>query len=453
MPLNPNIALQVKGLEVPNPLAQMAQVTQIQGAMQQQKIAGMQIEQLEQDRREMLELQQKLAQMGQNPDLRVVAQTLMRSPKTLQLGTQMLEKLKEQEGYAALLKRGEPAAAAAMPGAAPAAAGMAPTGAGVNALAPPAAAAPVNALLGRGLRSPDVIRREMLEVAQYSNVPQAKAHLKVLETELAEAVKAPALHNVPGVGAVDRRTGQVKVREGTKPDEFERLLATLPPEEQTRLRKERAQKMATHPPVAGELTAAQLQKLKADAAKANTEATATIDTVADLKKAINDLRTSPGLAAATGYTGVYLPSFTEGEAAQAEVRLNALKGKITAFGKAAAAQSGAIGSIANQEWKILSDQVAAIDPVKGKKPLLEQLANLEQQLDRTVTRVEAAYKDLYGSDENVPVNLRSVRGTAPSSSTADERPAGVGADWVLMRDSQNNRAWVSPDKKQIREVR
>ena len=453
MPLNPNIALQVKGLEVPNPLAQMAQVTQIQGAMQQQKIAGMQIEQLEQDRREMLELQQKLAQMGQNPDLRVVAQTLMRSPKTLQLGTQMLEKLKEQEGYAALLKRGEPAAAAAMPGAAPAAAGMAPTGAGVNALAPPAAAAPVNALLGRGLRSPDVIRREMLEVAQYSNVPQAKAHLKVLETELAEAVKAPALHNVPGVGAVDPRTGQVKVREGTKPDEFERLLATLSPEEQTRLRKERAQKMATHPPVAGELTAAQLQKLKADAAKANTEATATIDTVADLKKAINDLRTSPGLAAATGYTGVYLPSFTEGEAAQAEVRLNALKGKITAFGKAAAAQSGAIGSIANQEWKILSDQVAAIDPVKGKKPLLEQLANLEQQLDRTVTRVEAAYKDLYGSDENVPVNLRSVRGTAPSSSTADERPAGVGADWVLMRDSQNNRAWVSPDKKQIREVR
>ena len=61
MPLNPNIALQVKGLELPDPMAQMAQVTQIQGAMQQQKIAGMQIEQLEQDRREMLELQQKLS--------------------------------------------------------------------------------------------------------------------------------------------------------------------------------------------------------------------------------------------------------------------------------------------------------------------------------------------------------------------------------------------------------
>lgn len=224
MPLNPNIALQVKGLEVPNPLAQMAQVTQIQSAMQQQKIAGMQIEQLEQDRREMLELQQKLSQMGANPDLRVVAQTLMRSPKTLQLGTQMLEKLKEQEGYAAFLKRNEPTAAAApgaavapaMPGTAPAAAGVAPAGARINALAPQGAEAPepVNALLGRGLRSPDAIRREMTELAQFPNIPQAKARMEILKTELAEAVKAPTLHNVPRVGAIDTRTGQLVRAEG-----------------------------------------------------------------------------------------------------------------------------------------------------------------------------------------------------------------------------------------------
>lgn len=203
MPINPALALQVKGFELPDPMAQMAQVTQIQGAMQQQKIAGMQIEQLEQDRREMLELQQKLSQMGANPDLRVVAQTLMRSPKTLQLGTQMLEKLKEQEGYAAFLKRGEPTAAAApgaaaaptMPGAAPAAAGMAPAGARTNALVPRGAEAPepANALLGQGLRSPDVIRREMAELAQFPNIPAAKARMEILKTELAEAVKPQVL--------------------------------------------------------------------------------------------------------------------------------------------------------------------------------------------------------------------------------------------------------------------
>ena len=44
MPLNPNIALQVKGLEVPNPLAQMAQVTQIQNALQQQRMGDIQMQ-------------------------------------------------------------------------------------------------------------------------------------------------------------------------------------------------------------------------------------------------------------------------------------------------------------------------------------------------------------------------------------------------------------------------
>lgn len=224
MAVRPELSLNVPTFELPNPLAQMAQVTQIQGAMQQQKIAGMQIEQLEQDRREMLELQQKLSQMGANPDLRVVAQTLMRSPKTLQVGTQMLEKLKEQDAYAAYLKRGEPTAAAAsgaaaapaMPGAAPAAAGVAPAGARTNALAPQGAETPepVNALLGRGLRSPDVIRREMTELAQFPNIPQAKARMEILKTELAEAVKAPTLHNVPRVGAIDTRTGQLVRAEG-----------------------------------------------------------------------------------------------------------------------------------------------------------------------------------------------------------------------------------------------
>lgn len=203
MAVRPELSLNVPTFELPNPLAQMAQVTQIQGAMQQQKIAGMQIEQLEQDRREMLELQQKLSQMGQNPDLRVVAQTLMRSPKTLQVGTEMIRKLNEQDAFAQYLKRNEPTAAAApgaaaapaMPGAAPAAARMAPAGARTNALAPRGAEAPAptNALLDRGLRSPEEIRREMLELAQFENIPQAKARMEILKTELAEAVKPQVL--------------------------------------------------------------------------------------------------------------------------------------------------------------------------------------------------------------------------------------------------------------------
>jgi hypothetical protein len=36
---------------------------------------------------------------------------------------------------------------------------------------------------------------------------------------------------------------------------------------------------------------------------------------------------------------------------------------------------------------------------------------------------------------------------------ASGRPEGVGADWTLMTDKNNNRAWVSPDRKSFKEVK
>jgi hypothetical protein len=450
MPLQPNIALQVQGLQLPDPLAQSGRVAQIQNALQQQQLTGMQIRQLEEDRREMMDLQRKLTEMGQNPDLRAVAQTLMRSPKTLQVGAQMIEKLNEQDAFARYLegrKTAEPtggAVASPVPMTRERTVPELPVSTdAVDAARPMNAMAPAAGVSNALLRSPAEIRQEMTDLARFPNIPQAKARMDILKTELAEAVKPPTLHNVPGVGAVNPRTGQTVVSEVQRPDEFERSIQSLPPAEQARLRKARAEKLATHPPVAGELTAAQLQKLKKEAADANTAATATIDTVSDLRKAIKDLRTSPGLSAATGYSGVLFPSFTEGEAAQAEVRLEALKGKITAFGKAAASQTGAIGSIANQEWKILADQVAAINPIKGKKPMLEQLANLEQQLDRLVTRVESSYKDLYGADENVPASLRELRSGRGSA----------GGDSGLSVTAPNGETYTFPTQQQADQYR
>ena len=53
MPLDPNIALQVRGLEVPNPMNQLAQVTQIQNALQQQRMGQISMENaLREQRRE-----------------------------------------------------------------------------------------------------------------------------------------------------------------------------------------------------------------------------------------------------------------------------------------------------------------------------------------------------------------------------------------------------------------
>ncbi len=64
MPLNPNIALQVKGLEVPNPLAQMAQVTQIENALQQQRMGDIQMQNALREQSRQRELESIMSQLS-----------------------------------------------------------------------------------------------------------------------------------------------------------------------------------------------------------------------------------------------------------------------------------------------------------------------------------------------------------------------------------------------------
>lgn len=146
------------------------------------------------------------------------------------------------------------------------------------------------------------------------------------------------------------------------------------------------------------LTEQQTIKLRTDVAKDYKSASTTLSQMDDLLASIQSVKTAPGLSAATGYTGVYLPSFSEGKAATAETRVANLRGKVTALGKATAAMSGAIGSIANQEWKILADQVANIDLVKGKGPLLEQIELIEAQARGAMERIRDQYEKTRAED-------------------------------------------------------
>ena len=136
---------------------------------------------------------------------------------------------------------------------------------------------------------------------------------------------------------------------------------------------------AANAPALKPLTEGQTIQLRTAVGKDYKAATTALSQIDDLLTSAEAVKTSPGLSAATGFTGKYLPSFPEGGAAQAETRLANLRGKVTALGKATAAMSGAIGSIANQEWRILADQIAVLDETKGKKPLLEQIALVEEQ--------------------------------------------------------------------------
>jgi hypothetical protein len=162
-----------------------------------------------------------------------------------------------------------------------------------------------------------------------------------------------------------------------------------------------------------------------------------LQTTQDVLDSIAFVKAEPGLSRATGFTGA-LPSFSEGAAASAETRLKNLEGKVTALGKAQAASSGAIGSIANQEWQILRDQIAALDRLKGTGPLLGQLELVEAQAQGAMERIKDAYQRQFGEDfeqfpqfADLPAPKTSFKPRAP----AGGKPAAGGATggWSVVR--------------------
>ena len=171
------------------------------------------------------------------------------------------------------------------------------------------------------------------------------------------------------------------------------------------------------------LTEQQIYKLRTDMGKDHATAIAMLSQMEDVIESSKAVRDAPGLDAATGYSGKYLPSFTGGKAAHADTRIANLRGKVTAMGKAAASLSGAIGPMAVQEWKILADQVAVLDEVKGKGPMLEQIALLEAQAEGAIDRIRERYENTRGEDfERFPqfakLPARRARGN-PAKPTAD----------------------------------
>jgi hypothetical protein len=187
------------------------------------------------------------------------------------------------------------------------------------------------------------------------------------------------------------------------------------------------------------LTAAQEAARRDKLGKEFKSATAALQTTQEVLDSISFVRAEPGLSRATGFTGM-LPSIPEGAAASAETRLANLKGKITALGKAAAASSGAIGSIANEEWKILADQIAAIDPVKGTGPLLQQLELVEAQAQGAMARIQDAYQRQFGEDfarfpqfSNLPAPQSSFKPATPANRSAAPASGGVDTNNPLLR--------------------
>ena len=167
MALNPNIALGVRGVEVPNPLAQYAQVAQIQSMQNQNQVSQMQLDQMRRDEATLQQIQAKAVEHGGPADINQIADAYLKSgnPKFVEFGVGLRQKLDERAQIARIMGMGQTPTAAPAP-AAPTTNALAPTmqagalGSGtfgmapeprVNQLAPAAPAAPAaNALATPG---------------------------------------------------------------------------------------------------------------------------------------------------------------------------------------------------------------------------------------------------------------------------------------------------------------
>ncbi len=152
----------------------------------------------------------------------------------------------------------------------------------------------------------------------------------------------------------------------------------------------------------------------------------TIETMSNIKNSIADIKGSKGLGAREGLTG-YISPILQGEDARiADNRIATLKGKVTQMGKAMASMAGAIGPMAVQEWKIVSDAVNTIDPTAGN--FKEQLANIENQADGAINRIKDKYERQYVDRfEKYPQFKREGDGTKPPSSPP-QKPANNPTD-------------------------
>jgi len=144
----------------------------------------------------------------------------------------------------------------------------------------------------------------------------------------------------------------------------------------------------------GNLNPAQQLKVKTEMAKDFKAVDKTIAETNELLKSIDAVRNS-NLERVAGPIDARTFTMTD-EGKMAETRFESLKGKVTAIAKAASTMTGAIGSIANQEWQILANQIAVLDLRNGKDPSLEQINQLERQALSIANRMREGFSRQYG---------------------------------------------------------
>ena len=196
-------------------------------------------------------------------------------------------------------------------------------------------------------------------------------------------------------------------------------------EQQRKLAVMQAEVAANAPPRA--MTPQEENRQRAAVSKDRKAAITTIDAMGDMLDAVRGVRElSPGQK--DSITGVRSYAFPLTKSSKtAETKLENLKGKVISLGKQIASVGGAIGSIATQEWQILSSQVASLKTEKmSGKDLDDQLDIIQGMANRLINRVRDSYTTQY-EDLNAKYNGRfSLDYDRPSAGAG----AGAGVNGV-----------------------
>ena len=395
MALNPNISLGVRGIEIANPLAQYAQVTQIQNAQNQNALARAQMAEYERARTEEEGLRNYLAQADlKTPESRT---ELMKFGKT---GLGYAKALSEQEKAALERKKLETEATAADFDLRIKKASRAISD--IGALNSPAEAlAGIEKNLADG--NIDAQKAEALK-ASLAQAPSFGAWQKNMLVNILDAKDRLAQereqtrlgYEGQRVGFEGERVGLEKKRVGMEGQRLglEGQRVGLEGERVQIAREEAERKRAG----LEALPPKEIQKREAVLPQA-TSAIKGFEAKSD--SFVNDLiklRDHPGLSQITGLVAGRVPALTaDGRAAQALYDKVVAKGGFQALQdlRDASKTGGALGNVSNQEGKQLTASFSAIDRRQDAKDVRAAIEQAIGDVQGAKTRMREAYDATY----------------------------------------------------------
>lgn len=444
MALDPNIALGVKGIEVPNPVAQYAQVAQLQNLQTQNQVSQMQLDQMRRDEATLQQIQAKAVEHGGPADLNQIADAYLKSgnPKFVEFGVGLRQKLDERKQFGEIMGLGGPSAAAPAPSAAAAPNALASTmqpgalGSGTFGITPapvnqlaPAPAAPAPAPAANALATPDVsLMRRKRDALLAMGTTQSIAAARAMDADIALASRDLTPSDIKTMSALGYPITQAGFQQFREAQRQERLLT--PDEEKQKIRialasrplrpeptpaapvkvvdesgkvkyvsREEAISKGMTPADAMEgITPKEIQTREAKYPAA-TSAVKTFESSADkLATDLEKLANHPGLSGISGLIYGRTPAVTkDARAAQALYDSIVARGGFQELAnmRAASPTGGALGNVSNQEGQYLRDAFAPISRTQDTTDLSRSLREAANATRSSKQRLREAYDMTY----------------------------------------------------------